>query len=127
MNPIEIVKEYFPDKPKSFLNHVLWEETGYPVFWNIPQDGNTPEECLRKQLQAFKDKIKEAPLTEDALLCSFCGKSGEEVETLLIGPNANICNECVEICNKTIADNEVSKTVRKVEIYKFKEFWGTDI
>lgn len=33
----------------STLEYLMWEETGYPSFWWIPQDGNTPEECLRKQ------------------------------------------------------------------------------
>lgn len=28
--------------------------------------------------------------------CSFCGKAPHEVEQLLAGPNAYICNECVE-------------------------------
>lgn len=30
--------------------------------------------------------------------CSFCGKSENEVERLISGPNAFICNECVELC-----------------------------
>ena len=50
-NPIDIAREYFPNKPVKFLWFVIWEETGYPQFWNIPQDGNTPEECFRKQLK----------------------------------------------------------------------------
>jgi ATP-dependent Clp protease ATP-binding subunit ClpX len=31
------------------------------------------------------------------LRCSFCGRSQSEVGRLILGPNANICNECVEI------------------------------
>ncbi|MBR3556833.1 MAG: ATP-dependent Clp protease ATP-binding subunit ClpX [Oscillospiraceae bacterium] len=30
--------------------------------------------------------------------CSFCGKSQDEVERLIAGRNAYICNECVELC-----------------------------
>jgi hypothetical protein len=30
---------------------IAWEFTGYPHFWNIPEDGATPEECFRKQLR----------------------------------------------------------------------------
>jgi hypothetical protein len=33
--------------------YILWEHTGYPSFWHIPRDGNTPEECLRTQVRAF--------------------------------------------------------------------------
>jgi len=27
--------------------YVIWEHTGFPAFWNIPDDGATPEECFR--------------------------------------------------------------------------------
>lgn len=30
--------------------------------------------------------------------CSFCGKSQEQVKKLIVGPNAYICNECIELC-----------------------------
>ena len=36
------------------------------------------------------------------LCCSFCGKSRSEVDKLIAGPNAYICNECVTISNKII-------------------------
>src|SRR4030042_7048927 len=31
------------------------------------------------------------------LRCSFCGRAQSEVGRLILGPNANICNGCVEI------------------------------
>jgi hypothetical protein len=31
--------------------YLLWNHTGYPEFWNIPADGATPEECMRKQVR----------------------------------------------------------------------------
>ncbi len=30
--------------------------------------------------------------------CSFCGKSQQEVKTLVAGPGVFICDECVELC-----------------------------
>ena len=51
----EIVKEYFPDASDEFVEFVIWEKTGYPTFWNIPEDGETAEECFRKQLLRFKN------------------------------------------------------------------------
>ena len=30
--------------------------------------------------------------------CSFCGKSQNQVQKLVAGPDAHICNECVELC-----------------------------
>ena len=35
----------------------------------------------------------------DDLRCSFCGKSETETSTMITnGPNANICNECIDLC-----------------------------
>lgn len=40
----------------------------------------------------------------DLIHCSFCGKSQKEVSLLLAGPNVQICDECIEICQKVILD-----------------------
>lgn len=37
-------------------------------------------------------------LTNASKCCSFCGKRQDEVEKLIAGENAFICNECVDIC-----------------------------
>ena len=50
----DIIREYFPDADAEFCEFVLWEKTGFPSFWNIPEDGATPEECFRKQVLKFK-------------------------------------------------------------------------
>ena len=39
------------------------------------------------------------------LRCSFCGKSQNEVQKLIAGPQVYICNECIDICNEIIADD----------------------
>ena len=36
--------------------------------------------------------------------CSFCGRTSEEVRKLVAGPNVYICDECVEVCERIIAD-----------------------
>ncbi|MFP4639165.1 MAG: ATP-dependent Clp protease ATP-binding subunit ClpX [Guyparkeria sp.] len=46
------------------------------------------------------DKTKE---TQD-LICSFCGKSQDEVKKLIAGPNIYICDECVELCNDILRE-----------------------
>ncbi|MEO0768679.1 MAG: ATP-dependent protease ATP-binding subunit ClpX, partial [Cyanobacteria bacterium J06649_4] len=40
------------------------------------------------------------------LKCSFCGKSQEQVRTLIAGPGVYICDECVDLCNE-ILDEEL--------------------
>lgn len=38
--------------------------------------------------------------------CSFCGRSQTEVERIIYGRNAYICNECVEMCSELLTENE---------------------
>ncbi len=54
----EVVREYFPDANDDEVEFILWGKTSFPSFWRIPEDGASPEECLRKQLQEFKDSLK---------------------------------------------------------------------
>lgn len=38
--------------------------------------------------------------------CSFCGKPAADVAKLIAGPGIFICNECVALCDKIIADEK---------------------
>ncbi|WP_201617651.1 ATP-dependent protease ATP-binding subunit ClpX [Psychrobacter urativorans] len=40
--------------------------------------------------------------------CSFCGKAKSEVKQLIAADDANICNECIELCTDLIVDSDVS-------------------
>ena len=44
---------------------------------------------------------------KDNLHCSFCGKSQKEVKKLIAGPTVYICNECVDLCNEIIDDEDI--------------------
>jgi len=39
------------------------------------------------------------------LVCSFCGKTQEQVKKLISGPGIYICNECVDLCNDIIIED----------------------
>ena len=41
---------------------------------------------------------------KNTLYCSFCGKSQHEVKKLIAGPTVFICDECVELCNDIIQE-----------------------
>ncbi len=47
---------------------------------------------------------KKAGETE-VLRCSFCNKDQNDVRKLIAGPTVFICDECVEVCNDIIADD----------------------
>jgi ATP-dependent Clp protease ATP-binding subunit ClpX len=62
----------------------------------------------------------------DVLRCSFCNKDQNDVRKLIAGPTVFICDECVEVCNDIIADdNKFDRTTARsglptpVEIRKF--------
>src|SRR5687767_10349407 len=61
----------------------------------------------------------------DVLHCSFCNKNQNDVRKLIAGPTVFICDECVEVCNDIIADdNRFDRGTRStlpmpVEIKKF--------
>ena len=40
------------------------------------------------------------------LYCAFCGKSQDQVERMLVGPNVHICNECVMLCYNLLAEDD---------------------
>lgn len=44
--------------------------------------------------------------SEELLCCSFCGKSQNDVKKLIAGPGVYVCNECIDICNEIINDDE---------------------
>jgi len=54
------------------------------------------------------------------LFCSFCGKNQDEVRKLIAGPSVYICDECIELCNDIIAEENERETIsrRKATIPK---------
>ena len=67
------------------------------------------------------------PKTENnQQFCSFCGKAVYEVKKLVSGRNVCICDECINLCNDIMADDNrraVSADVKKLptpsQIYEF--------
>ncbi|STX52285.1 ATP-dependent Clp protease, ATP binding subunit ClpX [Legionella busanensis] len=47
---------------------------------------------------------------DKVLYCSFCGKSQHEVKKLIAGPSVFVCDECVELCNDIIREENQETT-----------------
>src|SRR4030043_1921700 len=47
------------------------------------------------------------------LRCSFCDKSHSEVKKLIAGPKVYICDECIQLCNDIIDQDEDYKEERR--------------
>lgn len=50
--------------------------------------------------------------TDEILRCSFCGKTQNQVNRLIAGPNVNICDECIERCH-SILEEEVPVNINR--------------
>src|ERR1700680_2196392 len=46
------------------------------------------------------------------LVCSFCGKSQDEVRKLIAGPSVYICDECIDLCNDIIVEEKEREEIR---------------
>lgn len=53
--------------------------------------------------------MKKKP-TDEALRCSFCNKTQNDVRKLIAGPTVFICDECVKVCNDIIDDDQATET-----------------
>jgi ATP-dependent Clp protease ATP-binding subunit ClpX len=45
---------------------------------------------------------------KSVIKCSFCGKSQVEVDRIIYGRGAYICNECVDLCNEILKEDNIS-------------------
>jgi ATP-dependent Clp protease ATP-binding subunit ClpX len=56
---------------------------------------------------------KKGPGKYSQLFCSFCGKNQEEVKKLIAGPSVYICDECIELCNDIVAEEEEREAIAR--------------
>ena len=52
------------------------------------------------------------------LICSFCGKTQDEVRKLVAGPSVYICDECVDLCNDILTEEleDVGSKVNRLAV-----------
>ena len=48
--------------------------------------------------------------------CDFCGKSKEDVEKLIVGEHAAICNDCINLCNDILVDEKIKVTLENSKL-----------
>ncbi len=57
---------------------------------------------------------KNDDMSVDNIRCSFCGKAGNKVRSMIAGPgNIYICDECVELCRAIIEEKESTQSKKK--------------
>ena len=76
--------------------------------WNI----------LAAKIEAEKQAERPAPAVVargKTLYCSFCGKSQHDVQKLIAGPTAFICNECVGLCDGLVLEGDVAGRLKAAQ------------
>ena len=61
----------------------------------------------------------------DTHVCDFCGKSKEDVEKLIVGENAAVCNDCVDLCVDILKDEKIKQFPKEAKLLnpvKIKEY-----
>lgn len=66
---------------------------------------------------------------QQALKCSFCHKSQDEVAKLISStptrsPSAYICDECVAACNSILAQHGGPRPRKKSWFHRVKSWWS---
>ena len=52
---------------------------------------------------------------KEVKVCSFCGKTSEMAKKLIAGPGVYICDECVSVCNRILAEENENITAEFTE------------
>lgn len=69
---------------------------------------------------------RESTKNSQNLICSFCGKTQEEVRKLVAGPGVYICDECVDLCNDILTEelDEVAGRSNKLKVPTPKDIYA---
>jgi ATP-dependent Clp protease ATP-binding subunit ClpX len=71
-----------------------------------------------KQIENGNSEMtKQSGNRKSRAICSFCGRSGSQADTLIEGPdNVFICPECVELCHNIIKQNRRQSGARRTNL-----------
>ena len=62
------------------------------------------------------------PVAPATMFCSFCGKSQHDIKKLIAGPGIFICDECVLLCHRIVAETPEHDPLAAARID-----WPTDV
>ena len=71
------------------------------------QIGSALEEALKSAFGEQWESQVPRFAEENKLLCSFCGKTQNEVRKLIAGHSMHICDECVGACNEILTKENI--------------------
>ena len=57
-------------------------------------------------VNALQEHLKSSEPATELVACNFCHKSQRDVKTMVQGPTAAICNECIGICQEVLSSRQ---------------------
>ena len=55
-------------------------------------------------------------MSEEEILCSFCGRTKSQTKLLIAGLDAHICDICISQANLILKDDEINKDTNKFSV-----------
>lgn len=73
--------------------------------------GTALEETLKKAFgENWETQVPRFADDKKIFACSFCGKTQQDVGTLIAGPSVHICDECVDLCDQIITHKNIEES-----------------
>ena len=85
----------------------------------LPPKQNLAAAPFRIASEIPENSPKEETITakkEDLIRCSFCGKTQGQVQRILSGPGAYICNECVALCASMLQEDMYEESTQQFDV-----------
>ncbi len=79
-------------------------------------DGQQMNEEQAAYLQELLEQAGSSAFGQFERKCSFCGRSEHEVEHMLAGPDALICDRCVQLCVETMQEQKQKERLNGGEL-----------
>lgn len=102
----EITKEDWERTPESVRRFLRWLlESFAERLTELEEDQALSRIADELSAESVKRGSTRRAVKQAEARCSFCGKLRHDIAKMIAGPNVNICNECIEICNEILADD----------------------
>ncbi len=102
--PVLNVTVFSPSK-KYLRKYSSWQSKVVGIGDEVTIKINEIEDELDSYLDGADEDQREKKELESNIFCSFCGKGNLEVDQMIAGETAFICNECIDFCSDTVNES----------------------
>jgi tRNA A-37 threonylcarbamoyl transferase component Bud32 len=98
-----------------------WGALFDPKSLSSPQNGGSKHQVSAESIDqspaqntnsSSQEPSSPSRVSKETIYCSFCGKSQHEVRKLIAGPTVFICDECSDLCEQIVDEDQKGETTR---------------